>query len=121
MSEKRKPLPGRGRGIANIINSGEFDSSKNSSPAPVNQDFPPNLADCSILCRHWPGVQAEIEKLAAHLHSLGPRPILEALREVADGADLDDVLADYSQLDSGVVHALGGDKFPPPALHEVMK
>ena len=53
------------------------------------------------------------QRQVARLHSLGPRPVLEALVEVEAGADLDRVLADYTRLDLEVVIALGGDKFPP--------
>ena len=89
-------------------------------------DFDP--ATNPILATHWYGVEplrlsgevtAEMlanlrrQRQAAHLHSLGPRPGLEALIEVADGGDLDTVLADYERLDLEVVMELGGDKFPP--------
>ena len=81
-----------------------------------------------IISRHWfgvdpfrpidevaVGVAADLkrQRQVAHLLSLGPRPVLEALIEVEAGADLDRVLADYARLDLEVVTALGGDKFPP--------
>ena len=53
------------------------------------------------------------QRQVVRLHSLGPRPVLEALIEVAAGVELDIVLADYARLDPEVVTALGGDKFPP--------
>lgn len=56
-----------------------------------------------------------------HLHSLGPRPVLEALKEVAAGGELDTVLADYAQLDLEVVVALGGNRFPPVPIHGVRR
>lgn len=59
------------------------------------------------------------ERLAEHLHRLGSRPCLEALIEVADGADLDGVLTRYSRLDPDIVKALRGDRFPPLPIHEV--
>ena len=59
------------------------------------------------------------QRQVAHLLSLGPRPVLEALVEVEAGADLDRVLADYARLDLEVVIALGGDKFPPAPIHGV--
>ncbi len=59
------------------------------------------------------------ERLAEHLHRLGSRPCLEALIEVADGADLDGVLIRYSRLDPDIVKALRGDRFPPLPIHAV--
>ena len=80
-----------------------------------------------IIARHFFGVEpfrqigdvaAEVvadlkrQRQVARLHSLGPRPVLEALVEVEAGVDLDRVLAAYARLDLEVVIALGGDKFP---------
>lgn len=59
------------------------------------------------------------QRLAAHLHRCGPRPVLEALQEVANGRPLDDVLADFGGLDSEVCRAVGGHRFPPLPLSEV--
>ena len=73
-------------------------------------DQTPILGALSAQCR---------ERLAEHLHRLGSRPCLEALIEVADGADLDGVLTRYSRLDPDIVKALRGDRFPPLPIHEV--
>ncbi len=93
-----------------------------------------NPATHPIISRHWFGVaapcaigsiSAEIvasprrQRAAEHLHSLGPRPVLEALAEVETGADLDRVLADFAQLDPETVRQIGGDKFWPAPLLEV--
>lgn len=59
------------------------------------------------------------ERHARHLHRLGARPVYEALIEVADGEDLDDVLARYADLKVEIVEALGGDRFPAAPLHTV--
>lgn len=59
------------------------------------------------------------QHLASHLHRCGPRPVLEALQEVARGRPLDDVLADYSRLDPEVCRVLGADLFPPRAMEVV--
>lgn len=61
------------------------------------------------------------QRAATHLHRLGPRPVLEALGEVAAGRDLDRVLDSYARLDPGTVRKLGGDRFPPPPLSAVRK
>ncbi len=59
------------------------------------------------------------QRQVARLHSLGPRPVLEALVEVEAGADLDSVLADFARLDPETVRQLGGDQFPPARIHGV--
>lgn len=56
------------------------------------------------------------QRLARHLHGLGPRAVLEAMLELERGADLDDVLADYGRLDAQLVRALGADRMPPMPL-----
>jgi hypothetical protein len=38
---------------------------------------------------------AQRRRLCAHLHSSGPRPVLEALLAVEAGQDLDEVLEDF--------------------------
>ena len=60
------------------------------------------------------------QRQAVHLHNLGPRPILEALAEVALGADLDDVLERYSALDPDVMRKLAADRFWRPPLRRVV-
>ena len=87
-----------------------------------------------IISQHWFGIEppraigsksAEIvasprrERDAEHLHDLGPRPVLEALVEVAAGANLDRVLAGFARLDPETVRQLDGDKFWPAPLREV--
>ncbi len=53
------------------------------------------------------------QRQAAHLHRLGPRPVCEALTEVANGAGLDDVLGAFARLAPETVRRVGGDRFPP--------
>lgn len=88
-----------------------------------------------IIRRHWPEppggwqpvgavVDRVVQRLrrqraAEYLHRLGPRPLLEAMTEVADGADLDDTLAADARIDADVVRALGGDRFAPPPLEAI--
>ena len=60
------------------------------------------------------------QRQAVHLHDLGPRPVLEALAEVALGTDLDDVLDRYSGLDRDVVRELAADRFWRPPLRRVV-
>ena len=58
------------------------------------------------------------QRLFEQVYGLGPRPCLELLLEVHEGADLDKRLARYAALDSETIRALGGDQFPP-SLHGV--
>mgnify|MGYP001578260211 CR=1 FL=1 len=53
------------------------------------------------------------QRLAAYLHGLGPRAVYHALTEVADGGDLDAVLAAYARLTRAQIGAAGGSGFPP--------
>ena len=114
----------------NLYTTSPRTSSRAEVP-PSSRDCPPpdfNAVACPIIARHFFGVEPfhPIAQIAAeviaglkrqwqieHLHSLGPRPVLEALIEIAAGGELDTVLADYARLDREVVVALGGDLFPP--------
>lgn len=49
------------------------------------------------------------QHLARHLHSCGPRPVLEALLEVEAGRPLDEVLNDFARLPPEVYGAVGAD------------
>ncbi len=63
-----------------------------------------------------------VDRGAAHLHALGPRPTAELLASLADriGAQaLLGLLAGYEKLTPATVRALGGDRFPPRPLHIV--
>ncbi len=96
-------------------------SPNNTSKPSIPLNFIPT--DCPILARHWFGIglgndrgqarDLRFQRAAAHLHRLGPSPVLEALIEVADGHDLDRVLADFARLDPEVVRDLDGDGFAP--------
>ena len=62
--------------------------------------------------------KARLPALANHLHTLGPRPVAELLIEhVGDDEQARNtlllLLEKYSRLSPAVVHALGGDTFPP--------
>ena len=64
-------------------------------------------------------VDARFVWLVAHLHTLGVRPVAEALLEVGDLDDIMLVLERYGHLDVDLVKALEGDRFPAPFLEEV--
>lgn len=95
------------------------------------------LADrYSILSAHWglppdtvideppPHVrnrrlQRDLEKL----HRLGPRAVYHLLDEIGCRHScrtfIEDRASRYAELDPAVLARLGGDRFPPVALHEV--
>ena len=52
------------------------------------------------------------QRLAAHLHRCGPRPVLEALLAVQEGQDLDVILEDFARLAAEIYDALGADVLP---------
>jgi hypothetical protein len=54
--------------------------------------------------------------LSAQIHAAGPRPVLEALIAVHEGADLDNVLADFARIPAEVYHAMGASHFQEPVL-----
>jgi hypothetical protein len=54
------------------------------------------------------------QRLAAHLHECGSRPVLEALLDVAGGRDLDETLEDFARVPVNIYSALGADEFPNP-------
>ena len=60
------------------------------------------------------------ERLIERVHSLGPRPLSEMLAEIAIATGQPGVVMDrlhaYAALDSAIVRALGGDRFPPMPL-----
>ena len=55
-----------------------------------------------------------------HVHRLGPRAVGELLYEVAKGEDLDRALEPYQRLTPNLLKAVGGDRFPPAPIHEVL-
>ena len=81
-----------------------------------------------ILARHWPGLptpaqDVRLAQLADHLYELGPRAILQGLREiVAAHAIADDVitrLETYSLLETVTVALVDGRHIPDPPLIQV--
>lgn len=56
------------------------------------------------------------QRLAAHLHACGPRPVFEALLELEAGRSLDEVLEGYGRIPARIYHALGADVLPIDVL-----
>jgi hypothetical protein len=52
------------------------------------------------------------QRLGRHLHAAGPRPVLEALLDVAGGRDLDETLEDFARVPIATYRATGADEFP---------
>ena len=67
------------------------------------------MSDCERLQRS----DARLRRLVAHLHSLGPRPVYEFVREIIEGGDVVESLETYSRLDSSIVQYLGADRLVP--------
>jgi len=49
------------------------------------------------------------QRLVAHLHACGPRPVFEALLELEAGCSLDEVLERYGRIPARIYHVLGAD------------
>ena len=61
---------------------------------------------------------ARRRRLSEHLHSAGPRPVLEALIAVEAGQSLDAVLEDFARVPADIYRAVGADHFPKYQLKE---
>jgi hypothetical protein len=55
---------------------------------------------------------ARRQRLVAHLHRCGPRPVLEALVAIENGRPVDAVLEDFGRLQPDVFKAVGADVLP---------
>ena len=64
-----------------------------------------------------------MERLAIHLHGLGPRAVAELLQEIAQAHAIEDDLTDrlerYRMFDRATLVALGCDGFPARPLRRV--
>ncbi len=109
--EKRRPPAGIADGTSENVRAEQLDGSEDS---PTDRNFQP-LGDLTA------AITAELrrQRAARHLHRLGPRPILEALRQVEAGGSIDDVLCEYQRLDPTTVRAIGADDFPQIPIYEV--
>jgi hypothetical protein len=67
--------------------------------------------------------RAAIERLVAHLHGLGVRPLGEFLAEIgAEYGIVEEIAAKlyaWCRLHPDLVHALDGDRFPSPPVRAV--
>jgi hypothetical protein len=66
------------------------------------------------MCQAIP--ESRLRLLAGHLQALGPRSVLEYVREILAGADPIERLERYAELDPAIVAAVGGHKLPPIAV-----
>jgi hypothetical protein len=59
---------------------------------------------------------ARLRLLAEHIHRLGPRPLYELFRELADGAEVLPRLEAYAAIAplAQFIAELDGDQLPPP-------
>jgi hypothetical protein len=62
-------------------------------------------------------------RLVGHLHRLGPRATAEFLDKLGARylirTGIEQQLEDYGRLNPKTLAAIGGDRFPPPAIHLV--
>jgi hypothetical protein len=67
-----------------------------------------------VSARHQTASEARLRRLSAQLHSLGPRPLYEFLKEIDGGADLCSRLEAYAALEPYVpfIRAHDGDRLP---------
>ncbi len=103
-------------------------------PRPANFD----AMACPILARHWFGVEpsrsnppiaAEViadlrrQRNVRKLHRLGPRALDALLVEIGSERSITTIVEKkierYAALDSTVLEALGGDRFPALPIHVV--
>ena len=52
------------------------------------------------------------QRQVAHIYAAGPRPVFEALLDVAAGKPLDDVLEDFGRLAVSTYRMMGADELP---------
>jgi hypothetical protein len=71
--------------------------------------------DCSTLSKR----SARRQYLARHLHTCGPRPVLEALLAVEGGQSLDTVLEDYGRRPAELFEVIDADLLPIDVLFSI--
>jgi hypothetical protein len=62
---------------------------------------------------------ARLQRLIAHLHKAGPRPVMEAMLQVAGGEPLDSVLEAYGRIPVEIYHQFGANSLPYERLRVV--
>ena len=99
---------------------------RNNPPLSIPSGLDPDRHP--IIVRHFFGInpaELRLQRLAEYLHALGPRPVFEFCREIAEahdiGADVHRRLERYARLDPAVVQVLGGGHFPPVPIHGVRR
>jgi hypothetical protein len=101
---------GASRGVGDRHHSG-------SIRQPLDKPIPSALQASIFTASHQGELRnAQRTRLARHLWAAGVRPLLEAMLELADGKDLDDVLDRYARIPVETYDVLGADAFPPLAV-----
>jgi hypothetical protein len=54
------------------------------------------------------------QRLVLHLYESGPRVVLEAMLELEQGKNLDDVLISFTRIPASTYRQLGADRLPIP-------
>ena len=82
-------------------------------PASVSTELPPYVRDLRF--------QRDVDRLC----KLGPRAVYQYLAEVGDARSirtfLEDHISAYAAIEPDRLAVVGGDRFPPPPIHEVPK
>jgi hypothetical protein len=89
--------------------------------ARVSRDITHSVPTPHVSPRQLPPPLPRLRRLAAELHSLGPRPLYECLLEIASGADPWARLERYAELAplASFIVALGAERLPPPRIFDV--
>jgi hypothetical protein len=64
---------------------------------------------------------AKRQRLIAHLHEAGPRPVFEAMLAMEAGESLDDVLQDFARIPVETYQAVGASELPIQRPFEVIE
>jgi hypothetical protein len=80
-------------------------------------------ADITAALRAQAQDDLRFQRAVGQLHRLGPRTLLELLREIGRerliSTYMEDKVGIYARLDAEILRALGGDRFPPRPLRVV--
>lgn len=57
-------------------------------------------------------LSVHIQELVSHLYAAGPRPVLEALFQVARGDSVETVLRAFRRVPVATYHAIGANELP---------
>src|SRR5262245_26343008 len=83
-----------------------FRPAAHPAPTPGHRDVRADHATWKAVMKARLDLTPRRQRLAAHLHRCGPRPVLEALLAVERGQSLDLVLEDFARLQPDIYEAV---------------